>query len=412
MFDESEMLAGNSVQTGVNEQPTNGLAAEPGLAEHSRKTEKESGTPTSAAPGLELSGPFEVRVADLEWSSRGNDPDELKSLAASLSIMQINDIIVTPRTTTGKYGVIAGNRRCAAAALDGLPLLRARIYQGGAGDIVSIVENAQRMNESPKSMLLRLRKALQGGADRKEIRAFLGATGKARSTISDLLYGALLDQDRFQKMIDSANVFKAIAELRSRKSAAAPVSLFAAAGEKHVAPDDPENPGRSVTEQVAPASAEPALALRNGTAHALEQAKPIDDRVETAPVSADGTPSGLEPKHGPGSAESNGEDLVEESIAAADPLRDTLSKPAASCWATPAELTELPLVQQVVMHPLLCLPLADAAQTEEEKLHAGAWCVALIRPAQSPDVPVNARLARKAVWLLGRCCRRASKPRP
>ena len=52
------------------------------------------------------------------------------------------------------------------------------------------------------------------------MRKFCGETGKAKSTISDLLYGAQLDESHFQEVIDSPNVFKAIANLRSETRAA------------------------------------------------------------------------------------------------------------------------------------------------------------------------------------------------
>ena len=110
-----------------------------------------------------LSSPFEVGLEELQWNADMTDYDALQSLGASLKVLQINDVIISPKSTAGKHMVIAGNRRCAAAALAGLTQLRVRIYQGKASEIVSVVENAQRVDESPKSLLRRLRRATSRG---------------------------------------------------------------------------------------------------------------------------------------------------------------------------------------------------------------------------------------------------------
>ena len=224
MFNQTENGLNGSVAKQVDGTPANGSVAEPAspsTAENTLGTSPQDAADPKAGFVAGLSSSFEVNLADLNWNADTSDHDALQSLGASLKVLQINDIIVSPKSTAGKHGVIAGNRRCAAAALAGLTRLRARIYQGNASEIVSVVENAQRLDETPKSLLLRLRKALQGGTDRQEVREFLGETGKAKSTISDLLYGAQLDESHFKEVIDSPNVFKAIANLRKRRSAPA-----------------------------------------------------------------------------------------------------------------------------------------------------------------------------------------------
>ena len=166
MFDPMENGRDAADKKPADGVPVNGSVAESGGSPPAEKT-IEPNDPNAAVdskPGFVagLSSPFEVELGDLQWNAEMRDPDVLESLGASLKVLQINDIIVSPKSAAGKLVVIAGNRRCAAAAIAGLTRLRARIYHGKASDIVSVVENAQRLDESPKSLLRRLRSASKG----------------------------------------------------------------------------------------------------------------------------------------------------------------------------------------------------------------------------------------------------------
>ena len=278
---ESDGKDGLAVEP-VVDIPTNGSVAEPNvLPAESPLASSDSNGDHKLGFVAGLSSPFEVELGDLQWSAdMQNDYDALQSLGASLKVLQINDIIISPKSTTGKHMVIAGNRRCAGAALAGLTHLRVRIYQGKASEIVSVVENAQRVDESPKSLLRRLRNALQGGVDREEVREFLGATGKAKSTISDLLFGARLDEDRYQAVMCSENVFRAIADLRKRKRVSdAPPPVGPAP--QVTASDDgrkPQENGAVEHQSVA----ESAPSVNNVAAQPLEESPASDQHVEPA----------------------------------------------------------------------------------------------------------------------------------
>ena len=120
MFDQTENGRDGSVAKQVDGTSVNGSVAEPAplsMAENTLGTRPQVATDPKAGFVAGLSSSFEVDLVDLNWSAITSDPDALQSLGASLKVLQINDIIVSPKSTAGKHGVIAGNRRCAAAAL-------------------------------------------------------------------------------------------------------------------------------------------------------------------------------------------------------------------------------------------------------------------------------------------------------
>ena len=404
MFDQTENGRDGSVAKQGDEAPASGSVAEPvppSTAENTLGTSPQDAAVSKAGFVAGLSSSFEVDLADLNWNADTSDPDALQSLGASLKVLQINDIIVSPNSTAGKHGVIAGNRRCAAAALAGLTRLRARIYQGNASEIVSVVENAQRLDETPKSLLLRLRKALQGGTDRQEVREFLGETGKAKSTISDLLYGAQLDESRFQEVIDSPNVFKAIANLRKRKPAPAttpavkPPAQLTASADGH---------GELAPEQEKPAESAPAGA--DAISQPPEERLPAPSSVaeEEPPAASNGTEM-LHARNG--SVAERPVDPIPASKWASwreveSGLTEAKSETEAS--ANASQYSGLESGELMVMEQNLRVALAECAQTDEEKAAAGDWSLAMVRPSGSRNVPVDRALSQNAIAEMQRRC--------
>jgi ParB-like nuclease domain len=400
MFDQTENGRDASVAKQVHEAQGNGSVAEPGgsPAENTLGPSDENAAADADAGFVAgLSSPFEVELRDLQWNAEMRDPDVLESLGASLKVLQINDIIISPKSAAGKHVVIAGNRRCAAAAVAGLTRLRARIYQGNASEIVSIVENAQRLDESPKSLLRRLRKALQAGVDREEVREFLGETGKAKSTISDLLYGARLDEDRYQAVMCSENVFRAIADLRRRKrvpAAAPPVDPPPQA----TAAGDGQKPQekRGVEHEIPVAS---ASSVNDVASQPLEE-EPASDSTQSESEITE-----MLPARNGSVAERPVNPVTASRWASWREVESGVTEPPSKAEASVnASQHSEPEGDRMVMDLDLRVALAECAKSDEEKTSAGDWSVAMVRPSGSRDLPVDRGLAQSAIAEIQRRC--------
>jgi hypothetical protein len=138
-------------------------------------------------------------------------------LAASIRVCQIHDILIGPRKENGKHGVIAGNCRTAAADLDGITHLRARIYSGPHSDALSVAENVLRKAERPDELLKRVREMFKNGADKKQMRQILGMVSTVgKSSIHYLVWGAQLKEAAYQMVLASKNVLGAIRKLKEQ----------------------------------------------------------------------------------------------------------------------------------------------------------------------------------------------------
>ena len=258
------------------------------------------------------------------------------------------------------------------------------------------------------------------------MREFLGATGKAKSTISDLLYGARLDEDRYQLVMCSENVFRAIADLRKRKRASdVPPPVDPAP--QITATDDGRKPQengalehQSVTES--------APSVNNVASQPLEESRASDQHVEPATQSETDATEMLPARNGSVAerpASQSETDVTEMLPARNGSIAERPVDPvAASKWASwrdvesglteprteteastnPSEHSDPESGEPMIMDPRLCVALAECAQTDEEKATAGDWSLAMVRPSGSRNVAVDQGLTQSAIAEIQRRC--------
>jgi ParB/RepB/Spo0J family partition protein len=151
------------------------------------------------------------RLENSQYKKTGS----LEDLADSLeNLGQLNPLIVRWDDGLKKYRVLAGNRRYWAARKAKLPALRCRKYEGPEAaleHVIAFVENANRREESPWTLALKLAAAEKAGISRKQLEAFCG---KSKGTISDLIYATRMPEEYRQRLEKGENLFKVVQERR------------------------------------------------------------------------------------------------------------------------------------------------------------------------------------------------------
>lgn len=198
-----------------------GSATEPKTRKKGRpKKDNQNQEPTLRLPeGCTLSPEVDIPVDQLETTQDrdNNDPDkkELKEMGLSMRLIgQIYAIIVWLNLATGKYLVVAGNRRAAAARLVGIPTLRAQVIEGPANaiwNVISAVENYHRKQESPYSLAKKIQAAAKAGYDRKQLQELFN---KSKGAISDMLLALKLPRTFAKRVETGENLYKVVAEYR------------------------------------------------------------------------------------------------------------------------------------------------------------------------------------------------------
>jgi ParB family transcriptional regulator, chromosome partitioning protein len=115
------------------------------------------------------------------------DPQALEELAASIRAQGVIQPIVVRKINSGKYEIIAGERRWRAAQLAGLTEMPAIIRQvpDEAAVAIALIENIQRENLNPIEEAYALQRLLDEFAMTHQQVA--EAVGKSRATVTNLL---------------------------------------------------------------------------------------------------------------------------------------------------------------------------------------------------------------------------------
>src|SRR5262249_9497369 len=161
-----------------------------------------------------------VPVADLIVTQHRDEGEKgrvrLVNLGRSMRLLgQLYPLIVSLVLAAGKYRVLAGNRRTAAARLQGIATLRCRVFNGpdeALPNVIAAVENAHREQEPPWSLAQKLRDALRAGYDQRHLAEMFQ---KSKGAVSELLYAALKLPAAYQRRIEKGeNLYKVVAEHR------------------------------------------------------------------------------------------------------------------------------------------------------------------------------------------------------
>jgi ParB/RepB/Spo0J family partition protein len=246
-------------------------------ADDSKKCRPRSDTKKNAGVlnlpnGCSLSPEVMIPVEKLvitERRDRGPKAElSLRGLGMSLKIVgQIHPVIVRSDPATGKYTIVAGNRRTAAAILVGIPALRCRVFDGpdaGLPYVISAVENAHRLQESPWGLAQKLKAAIKDGYSQKELAEMFE---RSEAAVSALLYAARKLPAAYCKRIENGeNLYKVVEEhksaVRRRKEmedqpGTAPTANGTPAQEGPEAPAAPVTPGPGKEQELSMANDAP-----------------------------------------------------------------------------------------------------------------------------------------------------------
>ncbi len=182
-------------------------------------TEPETAKGSAAEPGELLKHLSEAILLPLDQFVRMDDrgPADPELADSLVRHGQLYEGISILDPETGKDQLYAGNRRHKAAEFAGLTHFRTRRYTGDKkylGPIISLLENALRKAEPPKSLVMKIRAAKKAGCTRGELKQYL--PGKTKGTISELLYAANLTGEWWAKVEQGENVYKVV---RAHKAA-------------------------------------------------------------------------------------------------------------------------------------------------------------------------------------------------
>jgi ParB/RepB/Spo0J family partition protein len=257
--DPGAPAAGPAEQNGVGSGP----AAEPAPAAPKKGRPKKAPATLQFPNGCTLSEEMDIPVADLVVTQHRDEGEKgkvrLENLAASLKLLgQLYPLIVCD-SATGKYSILAGNRRAMAAALAGILTLRCRIFKGpdkAIPHVIAAVENSHREQEAPLTLALKLQRALKEGFDQKALAEMFR---KSKGAVSDMLYAVTKLPAAYRKRIESGEgLYKVVTEHRNARrnglgepqASAAQPSAAASTG------DPPKDP-----------SSEPSTALASEPVH-------------------------------------------------------------------------------------------------------------------------------------------------
>jgi ParB/RepB/Spo0J family partition protein len=184
------------------------------------KSRAKKSSPTLALPnGCSLSAEMDISVSELVITQRRDEGEKgrisIQNLSKSLKcIGQLSAIIVRHDPTTGKYLVVAGNRRTAAAIQGQIPTLRCRVFEGpdnALQHVISAIENAHREQEAPWSLALKLRAAIDEGFDQKQLAEMFQ---KSQGAVSDMLFAVKLPAAYRKRIEKGENLYKVVSEYR------------------------------------------------------------------------------------------------------------------------------------------------------------------------------------------------------
>jgi ParB/RepB/Spo0J family partition protein len=208
-------------------------AASDSAAEPKRAAKQKIRTKTDAKPnttlqqlpnGCTLSAAAAMAVADLVITQYRDEGEEGKTrlcnLAMSMKLVgQLYPLIVRFNPTTGKYEVVAGNRRAAAALLGGIPTLMCSILEcpdEAIQHVIAAVENAHREEEAPLSLALKIKAAIKAGYSQKQAAELFG---KSKPAVCDMYYAATkLPAKDLKRIENGEGLYKVVAEHRKRKT--------------------------------------------------------------------------------------------------------------------------------------------------------------------------------------------------
>jgi ParB family chromosome partitioning protein len=126
---------------------------------------------------------------------RGMDPDALEELASSIRAQGIIQPIVVRKIASGRYEIVAGERRWRAAQMAGLTEIPAiiRDIPDEAAVAIALIENIQRESLNPIEEAIALQRLLEEFSMTHQQVA--DAVGKSRATVSNLLRLLALNED-------------------------------------------------------------------------------------------------------------------------------------------------------------------------------------------------------------------------
>lgn len=243
-----EHAEATSAGTAQGNEAAPGSVAEPTTP--ARKTGRTKNAAKKTATALELpngctlSAEVDIPVADLVITQRRDEGDEgrtrLQNLGKSMRFLgQLYPLIVRIDQVAGKYPVLAGNRRAAAALLEGILTLRCRVFAGpdqALPHVIAAVENGHREQESPWGLAQKLHAAVREGFDQQQLAEMFQ---KSKGAVSDLLYAATKLPAAYRKRVEKGeSLFKVVAEHRKvRKSTEAVGNVAATKAEPRANPD-------------------------------------------------------------------------------------------------------------------------------------------------------------------------------
>lgn len=234
---------------------------------------RKKGAPVELPNGCSLSREVEIPVSDLVITERRDEGERgeanLRNLGRSMMIVgQLYPLLV--RFDQGKYSVLAGNRRLAAALLEGILALRCRIFEGpdkALPFVISAIENAHREQEAPWTLAQKLRAAVKAGYQQQELAEMFG---KSKGAVSELLYAATKLPAPYRKRIERGeNLFKVVAEHKKSRTAR----------------NDPRPPGTEESARATPEGVPPSAAPEATEVPGPPTAPPTPDSRPVARVS-------------------------------------------------------------------------------------------------------------------------------
>lgn len=166
-------------------------------------------TPEQAAPGSEdelRHLPVDLLQRSAYQPRRNFDQDALRELADSIRAQGIvQPVVVRPLTDSGKYEIIAGERRWRAAQLVGLHEIPAvvRELNEQSAMCLALIENIQRQDLNPLEEARAISRLMQDFDMTHE--GVAEAVGRSRSTVTNLM--RLLDlHDKVKPLLESGDL--------------------------------------------------------------------------------------------------------------------------------------------------------------------------------------------------------------
>ena len=150
----------------------------------------------TGAPGVSVSGPFPAGITEIELARivpnelqprRDFHDDSLKGLADSIREQGVIQPVLVRKRPAGGYELIAGERRCRAAAMAGLRKIPALIKDAAPRDalLLALIENIQREDLNPMETAAAYERLVSDFGLTQE--GVSDAVGKERPTVGNFL---------------------------------------------------------------------------------------------------------------------------------------------------------------------------------------------------------------------------------